>query len=157
MTAALWLKIVMKDLCGIEAKDNVWYNGRTKELSRDDALGLDKDPPPGVERQWLEEGQFMDTMLESGQVDAAFIMPPAEIEAIGGTGEGYTRIMERWGGTELEGNARIRQLFPDQGKAVILRISPEVRTPPPAKPPLGHTEQGAEGQSLGSQISFRRL
>jgi hypothetical protein len=23
MTAALWLKIVMKDLCGIEAKDNV--------------------------------------------------------------------------------------------------------------------------------------
>jgi 4,5-dihydroxyphthalate decarboxylase len=119
MTAALWLKIVMKDLCGIEAKDNVWYNGRTKELSRDDALGLDKDPPPGVERQWLEEGQFMDTMLESGQVDAAFIMPPAEIEAIGGTGEGYTRIMERWGGTELEGNARIRQLFPDQGKAVI--------------------------------------
>ena len=30
MTAALWFKITLKDLYGIEASDNIWYNGRTK-------------------------------------------------------------------------------------------------------------------------------
>lgn len=110
-TAALWMKIVMKDLCNIEAKDNVWVNGRTKELSRDNALGLDTDPPPGVERQWLVEGQFIDVMLDRGEIDAAFISPPRPTE-------GYTVTMERWGGTQIEGNPRIRPLFPDLGKAM---------------------------------------
>ena len=27
MTAALWFRITLKDLYGIEARDNVWYNG----------------------------------------------------------------------------------------------------------------------------------
>ena len=122
MTAALWLKIVMKDMCGIEAKDNVWVNGRTQELSRDNALGLDIDPPPGVERQWLKEGQFMDVMLDRGEVDAAFIMTPADIQGMGPTGiesEGYTVTMERWGGTQIAGNPSIRPLFADGGKAIV--------------------------------------
>ena len=34
MTAALWMRIVLKDLYGIDASDNIWYNGRTKELSQ---------------------------------------------------------------------------------------------------------------------------
>src|SRR5580693_6427736 len=41
MTAALWFRNTLKDLHGIEAKDNVWFNGRTKELSHGGALGLD--------------------------------------------------------------------------------------------------------------------
>src|SRR3989442_710498 len=53
MTAALWFRITLKDLCGIEAKDNVWYNGRTKELSHGGALGLDKDGPVGVTHPWV--------------------------------------------------------------------------------------------------------
>jgi hypothetical protein len=32
MTAALWFRNTLKDLYGIEAKGNVWFNGRTKEL-----------------------------------------------------------------------------------------------------------------------------
>ena len=31
MTAALWFRATLKDLHGIEARDNVWYNGRTRE------------------------------------------------------------------------------------------------------------------------------
>ena len=42
MTAALWFRITLKDLYGIEAKDNIWYNGRTRELSHGGALGLDR-------------------------------------------------------------------------------------------------------------------
>jgi len=39
MTAALWFRNTLKDLYGIEAKDNVWFNGRTKELSHGGRLG----------------------------------------------------------------------------------------------------------------------
>ena len=48
MTAALWFRIVLKDLYGIEAGDNIWYNGRTQALSHGGALGLDKAGPVGV-------------------------------------------------------------------------------------------------------------
>jgi len=33
MTAALWMRCAMKDLYGIEASDNVWYNGLTTDFS----------------------------------------------------------------------------------------------------------------------------
>src|SRR5437016_11426782 len=55
MTAALWFRITLKDLYGIEARDNVWYNGRTRELSHGGALGLDKDGPVGVTHHRSEE------------------------------------------------------------------------------------------------------
>jgi len=42
MTAALWFRNTLKDLYGIEAKDNVWFNGRHQELSHGGALGLDR-------------------------------------------------------------------------------------------------------------------
>ena len=121
MTAALWMKIVMKDLYGIEAKDNIWYNGRTKELSRDNALGLDIDPPPGVERHWLTEDQTMDQMLEQGELDTAMLVRPETASIISGSrgSEGYTVTMERWGGTQIAGNPRIRPLCPDRGKAIF--------------------------------------
>lgn len=51
MTTALWMKITLKDLYGIEASDNIWYNGRTRELSHGGALGLDQDGPRGVHSQ----------------------------------------------------------------------------------------------------------
>ena len=57
MTAALWLRITLKDLYGIEARDVTWYNGRSRGMSRDEVLGLDKDPPPGVNLNYIDEGQ----------------------------------------------------------------------------------------------------
>jgi 4,5-dihydroxyphthalate decarboxylase len=117
MTLALWMKIVMKDMHNIDAKDNVWYNGRTRELSRDDALGLVDNPPPGVERHWLTEDQYMDTMLDRGELDVSYIPRPSG--RTGGRPPGYTVTMERWGGTQIDGNPRIRPLFPDRGRAIM--------------------------------------
>jgi 4,5-dihydroxyphthalate decarboxylase len=48
MTAALWFRATLKDLYGIEASDNTWYNGRTIEFSHGGVLGLDDSGPRGV-------------------------------------------------------------------------------------------------------------
>lgn len=97
MTFALWMRITLKDLYGIEASDINWYNIRTRGESHGRELALEKDPPPGVPLQWFTEGMNAADMLESGELDAACIpMPP--------------------GG---EGNSKIRRLLPDGGKAVI--------------------------------------
>jgi 4,5-dihydroxyphthalate decarboxylase len=70
MTAALWFRNTLKDLHGIEAKDNVWFNGRTRELSHGGALGLDKSGPVGVAHHWLTVDQTLDVMLDRGEIDA---------------------------------------------------------------------------------------
>jgi 4,5-dihydroxyphthalate decarboxylase len=114
MTAALWMKITLKDLYGIEASDNVWYNGRTRALSHGGALGLDKDGPRGVTLNWLTADQTMDVMLDKGEIDACTaIRPAAKVTA------GDATVIDRWGGTQIHGNPRIRQLLPDGGKDVV--------------------------------------
>src|SRR5215831_14789116 len=69
MTAALWFRITLKDLHGIEAKDNIWYNGRTKALSHGGALGLHDEGPVGVTHHWLTVDQTLDVMLDRGEID----------------------------------------------------------------------------------------
>src|SRR5579883_1954379 len=82
MTAALWFRIVLKDLYGIAAKDNVWFNGRTKELSHGGALGLDRAGPVGIAHHWLGADQTLDQMLDRGEIDACTaIRPQARITA----------------------------------------------------------------------------
>jgi 4,5-dihydroxyphthalate decarboxylase len=76
MTAALWFRITLKDLYGIEARDNVWFNGRTEELSHGGALGLDRAGPVGVEHHWLTADQTLDVMLDRGEIDACTAIRP---------------------------------------------------------------------------------
>jgi len=102
MTAALWFRNTLKDLHGIEAKDNVWFNGRTKELSHGGALGLDKVGPVGVTHHWLTADQTLDVMLDRGEIDACTAIRPS------------SRV-----GTQIAGNPRLRKLLPDDGKAVV--------------------------------------
>src|SRR5882724_12867186 len=114
MTAALWFRITLKDLYGIEAKDNIWYNGRTKELSHGGALGLDKAGPVGVAHHWLTVDQTLDVMLDRGEIDACTaIRPTSRVTA------GDATVIDRWGGTSIAGNPRIRKLLEDDGKAVV--------------------------------------
>src|SRR3989442_2964581 len=54
---------------GIEAKDNVWYNGRTKELSHGGALGLDTDGPAGRTHHRVTGGQTLGAAAERGGVN----------------------------------------------------------------------------------------
>src|SRR5215471_13565564 len=114
MTAALWFRITLKDLYGIEAKDNVWFNGRTKELSHGGALGLDRAGPVGVEHHWLTADQTLDVMLDRGEIDACTaIRPQTRVTA------GDRTVIDRWGGTQISGNPRLRKLCEDDGKAVV--------------------------------------
>ena len=96
MTAALWMRIAMKDLHGIETKDCEWFNLRPKEESQAIALELDKDPPPGVTVHWEISSDPID-MLERGELDAAIGVR----------------------GPQLENNAKVVKLWEDDGAAVI--------------------------------------
>jgi 4,5-dihydroxyphthalate decarboxylase len=114
MTAALWFRITLKELYGIEARDNVWFNGRTKELSHAGALGLDKAGPAGVEHHFLSAEQTLDVMLDRGEIDACTaIRPQSRVTA------GDRTVIDRWGGTEIRGNPRLRKLLDDDGKGVV--------------------------------------
>jgi len=114
MTAALWLRVTLKDLYGIEAKDNTWYNGRRAEISEGGPLGLDQKA--GVDLRWIDEDRRLDVMLDRGELDAAFGFPPSAAAA------SDFANMDRYGGTPLEGNPRIHKLLPDGGKEIITRF-----------------------------------
>ncbi|HME42513.1 MAG TPA: twin-arginine translocation signal domain-containing protein [Syntrophorhabdales bacterium] len=117
MTAALWFKITLKDLYGIEAWDNIWFNGRTPELSHGGELGLNMrghGVAKGVSHRWLTVDQTLDVMLDRGELDAIF--PPS---ASDGITAGNATIIDRYGGTPMSGNPRIRGLLNDEGKAAI--------------------------------------
>jgi 4,5-dihydroxyphthalate decarboxylase len=114
MTAALWFRNTLKDLYGIEAKDNIRFNGRTKELSHGGALGLDRAGPVGVTHHWLTVDQTLDVMLDRGEIDACTaIRPSSRVTA------DDTTVIDRWGGTQITGNPRLRKLLADDGKAVV--------------------------------------
>jgi 4,5-dihydroxyphthalate decarboxylase len=117
MTAALWFRITLKELYGIEAADNVWFNGRTKELSHAGALGLDKKGPVGVEHHWLTAEETLDQMLDSGEIDACTaIRPQNRVTA------GDPTVIDRWGGTEIAGNPRLKKLLGDDGRATVFEF-----------------------------------
>jgi 4,5-dihydroxyphthalate decarboxylase len=114
MTAALWFRITLKDLYGIEAKDNIWYNGRTKELSHSGALGLDRAGPVGVTHHWLTADQTLDVMLDRGELDAC-----TAIREGGRITAGDPTVIDRYGGTPIRGNPRLRKLLENNGREVV--------------------------------------
>jgi 4,5-dihydroxyphthalate decarboxylase len=114
MTAALWFRITLQDLYGIEARDNVWYNGRTRELSHGGALGLDKVGPVGITHHWLTVDQTLDVMLDRGDIDAC-----TAIRQEGRVTAGDTTVIDRYGGTPINGNPRLRKLLEDNGQGVV--------------------------------------
>ena len=114
MTAALWFRITLKDLYGIEARDNVWYNGRTRQLSHGGAPGLDKVGPVGITHHWLTVDQTLDVMLDRGDIDAYTAMRQENRVTAGDT-----TVIDRYGGTPINGNPRLRKLLEDNGKGVV--------------------------------------
>src|SRR5215470_15354522 len=114
MTAALWFRITLKDLHGIEAKENVWFNGRTKALSHGGALGLDTRGPVGITHHWLTVDQTLDVMLDRGEIDAC-----TAIRQEKGITAGDPTVIDRYGGTPIAGNPRLRKLLADNGRSVV--------------------------------------
>ena len=115
MTAALWFRSFLKELHGIEPGDVSWYVGRAKQFSHGAILGLDKDPPPGVSLAWLAEEQTFDRMLDRGELDAAYGFAPRHDPKLQTFGN-----IDRYGGTAISGNPRLRPLFTDGGRQVVI-------------------------------------
>jgi len=70
MTAAVWMRIVMRELYGIQAQDVDWFNGRTAEQSHGE--GVHEALASGIRlRQATSLGQ-LSRMLQSGELDAAY-------------------------------------------------------------------------------------
>lgn len=114
MTAALWMRAMLKELYNIESRDIIWFNGRKKELSHGGALGLDQDPPQDIVLNWLNDDQTLDVMLDRGDLDAAYFLPTYSHE------ERSFASIDRYGGTPLTDNPNIRKLFEDGGKQVVI-------------------------------------
>ncbi len=120
MTAALWFKITLKDLYGIDAWDNAWYNNRTKALSHGGMLGLDSETygvAQNVKLTFLPVDQTMDMLLDRGELDAAF--PP---DTARGVTVGNTSVLDRYGGTQMANNPRIHKLLSDSGEQAIFEF-----------------------------------
>jgi 4,5-dihydroxyphthalate decarboxylase len=116
ITASVWMRIILNELYRIKPSDITWYNGRTKDVSHGWILGLGKNPPAGISVNWLTEEQTLDTMLHKGDLDAAygFLPPPAFAET-----SSVTKI-DRYGGTPITGNPKIRRLFSDGGREIMI-------------------------------------
>jgi len=86
-------------------------------LSHGGALSLDKEGPRGVEHHWLTAEQTLDQMLDKGEIDACTaIRPAARVTA------GDPTVVDRWGGTPIDGNPRLKRLLADDGKAVVFEF-----------------------------------
>jgi hypothetical protein len=143
MTAALWFRITLKDLHGIEAKDNVWYNGRTKELSHGGALGLATDGPVGVTHHWLTVDQTLDVMLDRGEIDACTaIRPEGRVTA------GDTTVVDRWGGTPIDGKPSPQEAAGRQRQGGRLRVLSKDRMFP-GESSRDRAEPHSPGTSVG--------
>jgi len=116
MTAALWMRNTLKDLYGIEASDNVWFNARTKEHSHGGALGLHLPEwkVQGVEHSFYTVDQTQDVALERGEIDACTVL-----QTSGTVTAGDPTVIDRYGGTQMKDNPKIKQLVPDGGWELI--------------------------------------
>jgi 4,5-dihydroxyphthalate decarboxylase len=115
MSTALWLREFLNELYGVKPEEIDWYNGRIKQFSHAALFGLDKNPPRGVSLRWLTEDQTFDAMLNRGDLDAAFgyfAAPDPRLPSFA--------PIDRYGGTPLVGNPRIRELFPDGGRKIAI-------------------------------------
>ena len=115
-TSAVWLRCHLKDFHGIEASDNSWWNGRTKELSHGGGLGLHLPGHEvvGVEHHWLTADQTLDQMLDNGELDAS-----GGIRRRGRVTAGDASVIDRYGGTQVDGNPNFRLLMPDAGQQAV--------------------------------------
>ena len=113
MTAALWMRIMFKELFGVRPQDIRWYVGRGKK-SHGVLLGLDRQQLPGISVEWLKDDQTMDVMLDKGELDAAFGMVPRTDHE-----KSPFEKVDRYGGTPMEGNPRIRKFFTDGGRQIV--------------------------------------
>jgi len=113
MTAALWMRIFLRELHNIRPSEISWFIGRIPGLSHGGVLNIDTQPPAGVTLTWLKSEQTFDVMLDRGEIDAAYGFEPRHDPKL------FKLNIDRYGGTPLEGNPRLKRLFSDGGRSVV--------------------------------------
>ncbi|GLQ36449.1 4,5-dihydroxyphthalate decarboxylase [Rhizobium albus] len=91
MTAALWMRGILKDQYGVEATDIEWHTGALDAGVRHERLQL--TPPPNLKITPISEGETLQSLLLDGQIDALLAPNPPKAFA--------------------EGDPRIERIFPD--------------------------------------------
>ncbi len=71
MTAAVWLRIMLRVLYGIQATEITWYNGRPSDKRHGRVLNIDRDPTPGLKLINLEREGELNELIQRGDVDVA--------------------------------------------------------------------------------------
>jgi 4,5-dihydroxyphthalate decarboxylase len=113
MTAALWMRVFLRELCNIQPNEISWFVGRVPELSHGGMLGVDTRPPAGVDITWLTAAQSFDVMLDRGEIDAAYGFAPRHDPKL------FKLNIDRYGGTPLDRNPRLGKMFADGGRSVV--------------------------------------
>lgn len=113
MTAGLWFRVILRELCSIQPNQISWYIGRVQDLSHGGLLGMDTKPPDGVSVTWLTAAQTFDVMLDRGEIDAAYGFAPRHDPKL------FKLNIDRYGGTPLDGNPRLKVMFADAGRSVV--------------------------------------
>jgi 4,5-dihydroxyphthalate decarboxylase len=93
MTAAIWLRIMLKTLYGIQPQDITWINTRPARLRHDHAMGYDQSTQTGVQIINIDEHTTPQQMIERGELDAAIGAPEVEVGPAPGVRH-FTR--EQW-------------------------------------------------------------
>src|SRR5690348_8937046 len=113
MTAALWMRVFLRELFSITPREISWFIGRVLELSHGGMLNIDATPPRDISMTWLTAEQTFDVMLDRGEIDAAYGFAPRHDPKL------FKLNIDRYGGTPLGNNPRLKILFADGGRAVI--------------------------------------
>jgi 4,5-dihydroxyphthalate decarboxylase len=99
MTAAVWMRIVLRHLYGIEPHDIHWVNGRP--ASRTHGQGVTDRLAPGIDIRHLQEHELLNDLLQRGEIDAAYgdndraaIDPGAAVRPLFGAGDATAILAE---------------------------------------------------------------
>jgi 4,5-dihydroxyphthalate decarboxylase len=101
-TAALWNRGVLEHEFGVRAQDMEWWMERSPALSHGGATGF--EPPPGVAFHYIPADKSIDSMMLSGELQAA-------VHYIANRG-GDRNLIDR-STTDLRNHPDIKTLFPD--------------------------------------------
>jgi 4,5-dihydroxyphthalate decarboxylase len=97
-TAAVWSRGVLQDEYGVKPSELHWFMERPPEQSHGGAIGF--EPPAGIDLQYIPPSTNIGEMLLAGDLDATLLYL-------------NTRNLVDRSRANLEGEPRIRRLFPD--------------------------------------------
>ncbi|MDP2267585.1 MAG: ABC transporter substrate-binding protein, partial [Deltaproteobacteria bacterium] len=70
MTAAIWMRIVLRELYGIRPEDIEWFNCRPPGVSH--GTGIGERLAPGIRLKRARQAGELEDMLSRGEFDAAY-------------------------------------------------------------------------------------